>query len=95
MLLTGWTTAGQDSEELVDVGWPSVWVFKSLQALEVDEYPDVKFEYSITFTFSRNSYFENIFLAKSFHLLEEGLTTVKDSDIKWKHGMTCDFFVPI
>ncbi|MCO5608086.1 hypothetical protein L7F22_062292 [Adiantum nelumboides] len=26
MLLTGWTTAGQDSEELVDVGWPSVWV---------------------------------------------------------------------
>ncbi|KAH7426563.1 hypothetical protein KP509_10G006400 [Ceratopteris richardii] len=26
MLLTGWTTAGNDSEQLVDVGWPSVWV---------------------------------------------------------------------
>lgn len=26
MLLTGWTTAGHDSQELVDVGWPSVWV---------------------------------------------------------------------
>ncbi|MCO5612389.1 hypothetical protein L7F22_066656 [Adiantum nelumboides] len=62
-------------------------VFKSLQALEVDEYPDVKSGYSITFTFSPNPYFENSFLAKSFHLSEEGLTTVKGSDIKWKHGM--------
>lgn len=26
MLLTGWTTSGQDTEELVNVGWPSVWV---------------------------------------------------------------------
>ena len=26
MLLTGWTSAGTESEELVDVGWPSVWV---------------------------------------------------------------------
>lgn len=27
MLLTGWTTSGStESEELVDVGWPSVWV---------------------------------------------------------------------
>jgi hypothetical protein len=26
MLLTGWTSSTKDSEELVDVGWPSVWV---------------------------------------------------------------------
>ncbi|MCO5573790.1 hypothetical protein L7F22_027564 [Adiantum nelumboides] len=26
MLLTGYTTASQDSKELVNVGWPSVWV---------------------------------------------------------------------
>ncbi|MCO5548545.1 hypothetical protein L7F22_002005 [Adiantum nelumboides] len=38
-------------------------VFKSLQALETDEYPDVKSGYSITFTFRPNPYFENSFLA--------------------------------
>lgn len=26
MLLTGWTTSSTESEELIDVGWPSVWV---------------------------------------------------------------------
>uniref|UniRef100_A0A0D6R1S6 Serine incorporator n=1 Tax=Araucaria cunninghamii TaxID=56994 RepID=A0A0D6R1S6_ARACU len=26
MLLTGWTSSTKDSEQLIDVGWPSVWV---------------------------------------------------------------------
>eukprot|EP01018_Ginkgo_biloba_P025609 Gb_06575 [translate_table: standard] len=26
MLLTGWTSSTKDSEKLIDVGWPSVWV---------------------------------------------------------------------
>ncbi|KAI5080882.1 hypothetical protein GOP47_0004065 [Adiantum capillus-veneris] len=62
-------------------------VFKFLQSLEVDEFPDIKSGYSITFTFNSNPYFENSSLAKSFHISEEGTTTVKCSEIKWQHGM--------
>ncbi|KAL6541343.1 hypothetical protein OROHE_011051 [Orobanche hederae] len=50
-------------------------VFKFLNNLEVEDFEDVKSGYSITF------------LTKTFTFLEEGITKIAATSIKWKEGM--------
>ncbi|KAL6583983.1 hypothetical protein OROMI_003272 [Orobanche minor] len=62
-------------------------VFKFLNNLEVEDLEDVKSGYSITFNFNPNPYFENAKLTKTFTFLEEGITKIAATSIKWKEGM--------
>ncbi|XP_047954915.1 NAP1-related protein 2-like [Salvia hispanica] len=62
-------------------------IFKYLDNLEVEDFKDVKSGYSITFTFKPNPHFEDAKLTKTFSFLEEGLTKITATDIKWKEGM--------
>ncbi|XP_057450285.1 NAP1-related protein 2-like [Lotus japonicus] len=61
-------------------------IFKYLTSLEVEDYKDVKSGYSITFNFKPNPYFEDAKLVKTFTFLEEGITKVTATPIKWKEG---------
>ncbi|KAK6123231.1 hypothetical protein DH2020_043022 [Rehmannia glutinosa] len=62
-------------------------IFKYLNNLEVEDFKDVKSGYSITFIFSPNPYFEDTKLTKTFTFLEEGITKINATSIKWKEGM--------
>ncbi|KAK6123039.1 hypothetical protein DH2020_043221 [Rehmannia glutinosa] len=75
-------------------------IFKYLNNLEVEDFKDVKSGYSITFVsllffqalenlniFSPNPYFEDTKLTKTFTFLEEGITKINATSIKWKEGM--------
>ncbi|KAI3454660.1 hypothetical protein Pfo_011323 [Paulownia fortunei] len=62
-------------------------IFKYLNNLEVEDFKDVKSGYSITFKFNTNPYFEDTKLTKTFTFLEEGITKITATSIKWKEGM--------
>lgn len=62
-------------------------IFKYLSSLDVEEFKDVKSGYSISFNFNSNPYFEDSKLTKSFIFINEGLTKVTATKIKWKDGM--------
>ncbi|KAL0342633.1 UNVERIFIED_CONTAM: NAP1-related protein 2 [Sesamum calycinum] len=62
-------------------------IFKYLSDLEVEDFEDVKSGYSITFKFNPNPYFEDTNLTKTFTFLEEGITKITATSIKWKEGM--------
>ncbi|KAH6834994.1 NAP1-related protein 2 [Perilla frutescens var. hirtella] len=62
-------------------------VFEYLTNLEVEDFKDVKSGYSITFKFKPNPYFEDTNLTKTFTFLEEGVTKITATNIKWKEGM--------
>ncbi|XAR65476.1 hypothetical protein NMG60_11009617 [Bertholletia excelsa] len=62
-------------------------IFKYLSSLEVEDFKDVKSGYSITFNFSANPYFEDTKLTKTFTFLDEGVTKITATSIKWKEGM--------
>lgn len=62
-------------------------IFKYLNSLDVEEFKDVKLGYSISFSFNSNPFFEDSKLTKSFTFLDEGVTKVTATKIKWKDGM--------
>ncbi|XP_041996169.1 NAP1-related protein 2-like [Salvia splendens] len=62
-------------------------IFKYLDNLEVEDFKDVKSGYSITFMFKPNPHFEDTKLTKTFSFLEEGVTKITATNIKWKEGM--------
>jgi len=62
-------------------------IFKHLVSIDVDEFQDIKSGYSITLTFSSNSYFEDTKLMKTCSLSDDGNITVEATSIKWKAGM--------
>ncbi|KAK4394473.1 NAP1-related protein 2 [Sesamum angolense] len=62
-------------------------IFKYLSDLEVEDFEDVKSGYSISFKFNPNPYFEDTNLTKTFTFLEEGITKITATSIKWKEGM--------
>lgn len=62
-------------------------IFKHLRSLEVEDFKDVKSGYSITFHFNSNPYFEDSKLTKAFTFLDEGVTKITATSIKWKEGM--------
>ncbi|PIN25795.1 DNA replication factor/protein phosphatase inhibitor SET/SPR-2 [Handroanthus impetiginosus] len=62
-------------------------IFKHLSDLEVEDFKDVKSGYSITFKFNPNPYFEDTKLTKIFTFLEDGITKITATSIKWKEGM--------
>uniref|UniRef100_A0ACD5UQA8 Uncharacterized protein n=1 Tax=Avena sativa TaxID=4498 RepID=A0ACD5UQA8_AVESA len=62
-------------------------IFKHLVSIDVDEFQDIKSGYSITLTFSSNSYFEDTKLTKTCSLSDDGNITVEATSIKWKNGM--------
>ncbi|XP_052175739.1 NAP1-related protein 2 isoform X2 [Diospyros lotus] len=62
-------------------------IFKYLTSLEVEDFKDVKSGYSITFNFNPNPYFEGTKLTKTFTFLDEGITKITATSIKWKEGM--------
>jgi template-activating factor I len=59
-----------------------------LKKLEVQEFDDIKSGYKINFYFdnTKNPFFDNDVLSKEFHLNENGDTTCKSTQIKWKPG---------
>ncbi|KAL8123544.1 NAP1-related protein 2-like isoform X2 [Apium graveolens] len=61
-------------------------IFKYLSSLEVEEFKDVQSGYSISFNFNSNPFFEDSKLTKSFTFLDEGVTKVIATNIKWKDG---------
>ncbi|KAK7295354.1 hypothetical protein RJT34_18261 [Clitoria ternatea] len=62
-------------------------IFKYLDALDVEDFKDMKLGYSITFNFKENPYFEDTQLTKTFTFVEEGTTKITGTAIKWKEGM--------
>ncbi|CBI15238.3 hypothetical protein AAG906_001373 [Vitis piasezkii] len=62
-------------------------IFKYLSSLEVEDFKDVKSGYSITFNFNPNPFFEDTKLKKTFTFLDEGITKISVTSIKWKDGM--------
>ncbi|RWW14508.1 hypothetical protein BHE74_00052883 [Ensete ventricosum] len=69
---------------------PDFWltaIFKFLHSLDVEDFKDVKTGYSITFNFSKNPYFEDTKLTKTYSFNDEGTTNVTGTTIKWKDGM--------
>ncbi|KAJ8749923.1 hypothetical protein K2173_013838 [Erythroxylum novogranatense] len=62
-------------------------IFKYLEALDVEDFKDVKLGYSVTFNFKENPYFEDTKLMKTFTFFEEGTTRITGTDIRWKEGM--------
>lgn len=62
-------------------------IFKYLLSLDVDDSKDVKSGYTITFNFSPNPYFEDTKLTKTYNFLDEGITNITGTTIKWKEGM--------
>ncbi|KAL3640588.1 NAP1-related protein 2 [Castilleja foliolosa] len=62
-------------------------IFKYLNNLEVEDSKDVKSGYSIAFKFNPNPYFEDTKVSKTFTFLEEGITKITATPIKWKEGM--------
>lgn len=61
-------------------------IFKFLSSLEVEEFKDVQSGFSISFNFNPNPFFEDSKLTKSFTFLDEGVTKVTATKIKWKDG---------
>jgi len=61
-------------------------IFKYLDSVDVDD-SDVKAGYSIHLNFSENPYFEDTKLTKTYSFADDGTTTIKASQIKWKEGM--------
>ncbi|GAA0170964.1 chromatin/chromatin-binding, or -regulatory protein [Lithospermum erythrorhizon] len=62
-------------------------IFKYLDFLDVEDFKDIKTGYSISFNFKRNPYFDDAKLTKSFTFLNEGMTRVTSTAIRWKEGM--------
>nr|CAB3450159.1 unnamed protein product [Digitaria exilis] len=62
-------------------------MFKYLDSVDVDD-SDVKAGYSIHLNFSENPYFEDTKLTKTYAFADDGTTTIKASQIKWKEGMS-------
>ncbi|KAL7139232.1 hypothetical protein ABFS83_09G037000 [Erythranthe nasuta] len=62
-------------------------IFKYLNNLEVEDFKDVKSGYSISFIFKSNPYFEDSKITKTFNFLDEGVTKIISTPIKWKEGM--------
>jgi template-activating factor I len=58
-----------------------------LQAVEVEEFDDIKSGYRLKFHFDENPFFENDVLVKEFHLSSAGEPTSTATEIKWKDGM--------
>lgn len=62
-------------------------IFKYLDSLDVEDFKDLKFGYSITFNFKPNPYFEDTKLTKTFTFSDEGTTKITGTYINWKEGM--------
>ncbi|KAL3638034.1 NAP1-related protein 2 [Castilleja foliolosa] len=63
-----------------------MYIFKYLNNLEVEDSKDVKSGYSIAFKFKPNPYFEDTKISKTYTFLEEGITKITVTPIKWKEG---------
>lgn len=62
-------------------------IFKFLTSIEVEDSKNVKYGYTITFTFKPNPYFEDTKLFKNYTFQEDGTTKIAATNIKWKEGM--------
>ena len=55
--------------------------------LDVEDHPDLRSGFSISFHFDANPYFTNAFIKKDFSFHEDSTLTVTSSAIAWKEGM--------
>lgn len=82
-----WSTAFQSHPALAELLMEGDHeIFKYLDAVEVEDFKDVKLGFSITFNFKANPYFEDTKLVKTFTFLDEGTTKITGTTIRWKEG---------
>ena len=66
--------------------WSGVIVTKfryDAPQVDVEDFPDIKSGYKITFTFKENPFFRNQQLVKELHYSDDNALSVKGTDIEW------------
>lgn len=51
--------------------------------IDVEDFPDIKSGYKITFTFKQNPFFKNQALVKELHYADDNALAIKGTDIEW------------
>ena len=51
--------------------------------VDVEDFPDIKSGYKITFTFKENPFFSNRQLVKELHYADDNALAIKGTDIEW------------
>lgn len=51
--------------------------------IDVEDFPDIKSGYKITFTFKQNPFFKNQKLVKELHYTDDNALAIKGTDIEW------------
>ena len=51
--------------------------------IDVEDFPDIKSGYKITFTFKQNPFFKNQSLVKELHYADDNALAIKGTDIEW------------
>ncbi|KAL3138210.1 hypothetical protein ABBQ38_005431 [Trebouxia sp. C0009 RCD-2024] len=54
-----------------------------LEEIDVEDFPDIKSGYKITFTFKQNPFFKNQALVKELHYADDNALAIKGTDIEW------------
>ena len=57
--------------------------------VDVEDFPDIKSGYKITFTFRENPFFKNQQLVKELHYADDNALAVKGTDIEWTEEGVC------
>ena len=51
--------------------------------MDVEDFPDIKSGYRITFSFKSNPFFKNPQLVKELHYADDNALAIKGTDIEW------------
>jgi len=51
--------------------------------VDVEDFPDIKSGYRITFSFKQNPFFKNSHLVKELHYADDNALAIKGTDIEW------------
>lgn len=58
-------------------------ILSYLEEVDVEDFPDIKSGYKITFVFKENPFFTNRQLVKELHYAEDNALAVKGTDVEW------------
>ncbi|DBA85834.1 hypothetical protein WJX77_008371 [Trebouxia sp. C0004] len=58
-------------------------ILSYLEEVDVEDFPDIKSGYKITFSFKQNPFFKNSHLVKELHYADDNALAIKGTDIDW------------